>query len=75
LLPLAGQFFLELSMNLIHVILIIVVVGVILWGINNYVTFMDPAVKKVLNIAVVIGLVLWLLFLFVGPLPNIHIGR
>ncbi len=62
-------------MNLIHVIFIIVVIGIILYGINTYVTFMDPKVKQILNIAVVIGLVIWLFLLFFGPLPNVHIGR
>lgn len=62
-------------MNLFHVILIIVLVGIILWGINTYVTIMDPNVKKILNIAVIVGLAVWLFLLFFGPLPNIHIGR
>lgn len=62
-------------MNLIHVIFIIVAVGILLWLINNYVTIMDPKVKQILNIAVIIGLVLWLFFLFVGPLPNVQIGK
>lgn len=61
-------------MNLLHVILIIVMIGIILWGINNYVTFMDPKIKQILNIVVVGALVLWLLFLVIGPLPNIRVG-
>lgn len=62
-------------MNLIHVILIIVAVGILLWLVNTYVTIMDANVKKILNIAVLVILVLWLLFLVIGPIPNIHIGR
>lgn len=61
-------------MNLISLIIVLVVIGVILWLINTYIP-MDEKVKKILNIAVVIVLVLWLLSLFVGPLPDIRIGR
>lgn len=62
-------------MDLFTIIFVIVVVGVVLWAINTYVTFMDPNVKKILNIAVIALLVIWLFLLLVGPLPNIHIGR
>jgi phosphotransferase system glucose/maltose/N-acetylglucosamine-specific IIC component len=62
-------------MDLLHVIGIIVLVGIVLWLVNTYVTIMDPNVKKILNIAVLIILVLWLFFMIVGPLPNIRIGR
>lgn len=47
-------------MTLLHLILVLVVVGVILWLINTYVP-MDHKIKTILNIAVVIFVILWLL--------------
>lgn len=48
------------SMTLLHLILVLVIVGVILWLINTYVP-MDHKIKTILNIAVVIFVILWLL--------------
>jgi hypothetical protein len=61
-------------MDLITLIIVIVVIGVLLWAINTYVP-MDAKIKNILNIVVVLVLVLWILSLFIGHLPNIHIGR
>lgn len=47
-------------MTLLHLILVLVIVGVILWLINTYVP-MDHKIKTILNIAVVIFVILWLL--------------
>jgi hypothetical protein len=63
-------------MPLINLIIILVVVGVILWLINNYIP-MDYKIKKILNVVVVIVVILWLLSAFgvIGPLSTIRIGR
>lgn len=50
-------------MSLINVVIALIVVGVILWLINNYVP-MDGKIKNILNIVVVIAVVLWLLRAF-----------
>ena len=50
-------------MSLIHVVLILIVVGVLLWLVNTYIP-MDGKIKKILNAAVVICVVVWLLFAF-----------
>lgn len=50
-------------MPLINVIVALVVVGVLLWLINNYLP-MDGKIKNILNIVVVIAVVLWLLKVF-----------
>ena len=47
-------------MTLLSLILVLVVVGVILWLINTFVT-MDQKVKQVLNIIVVLVVVIWVL--------------
>jgi 1-acyl-sn-glycerol-3-phosphate acyltransferase len=61
-------------MDLISLIVVLVVVGLILWLVNNYIP-MDPTVKQILNVVVIIFLVLWLLNAFFGPLSGIKIGR
>ncbi|MDR3553483.1 MAG: hypothetical protein P4L55_01885 [Syntrophobacteraceae bacterium] len=63
-------------MPLIHLILILVAVGVILWLINNYVP-MDFKIKRILNIVVVICVIVWLLSVFgvIGSLSGLRVGR
>ncbi|MGB5835209.1 MAG: Thivi_2564 family membrane protein [Thiohalocapsa sp.] len=56
-------------MPLITLIVTLVVVGLILWLINNYIP-MDSTIKKILNVVVVIVVILWLLSVF-GLLPAI----
>ena len=50
----------ERTMSLIHVVLVLIIIGVVLWLINTYVP-MDGKIKTILNIVVVIGVVVWLL--------------
>ncbi len=57
-------------MDLITVVVTLIVVGVLLWGINNYIP-MDAKIKSMLNIVVVIVVALWLLQGF-GLIGNIH---
>ena len=61
-------------MSLIDLVIILMVVGILLWLVNSYVP-MDAKIKNILNIVVVIAVVLWLLQLFIGPLPDIRVGR
>jgi hypothetical protein len=63
-------------MPLIHVVIVLVVVGVLLWLVNTYLP-MDAKIKKILNIVVVIAVVLWLLSAFgiLGSLSGIRVGR
>jgi hypothetical protein len=50
-------------MSLVTIVITLVVVGVFLWLINNYIP-MDAKIKKILNIAVVVVVLLWLLNVF-----------
>ena len=63
-------------MPLINLVIILVVVGVILWLINNYIP-MDRKIKKILNIVVVIGVIIWLLSVFgvIGSISGLRVGR
>jgi len=56
---------------LIHVIIVLIVVGVLLWLINNYLP-MDGKIKSILNVVVVIVVILWLLQAF-GLLAGVGI--
>jgi hypothetical protein len=62
-------------MPLIHVVIVLIVVGVLLWLANQYIP-MDSKIKSILNAVVVIGVVLWLLNAFgvFGSISNIRIG-
>jgi hypothetical protein len=56
-------------MSLVSLVVVLVIVGVILWLINNYIP-MDAKIKKILNVVVVIVVIIWLLQAF-GVLGNI----
>jgi hypothetical protein len=61
---------------LIQLILVLVIVGVLLWLVNNYIP-MDANIKKILNIVVIIVVILWLLRVFgvLTNFPGIYVGR
>jgi hypothetical protein len=61
-------------MSLIGLVLTLVIVGVLLWLINNYVP-MDSKIKTIVNVVVVIVVVIWLLQAFgiLGSLRDIRI--
>ena len=63
-------------MPLVNLVIILVVVGVILFLINNYIP-MDRKIKSILNIVVVIVVILWLLSVFgvIGSLSAIRVGK
>jgi hypothetical protein len=63
-------------MPLIHLILVLVVVGVVLGLINNYIP-MDRKIKSILNLVVVIVVIAWLLSVFgvIGSLSGLRVGR
>lgn len=56
-------------MPLITLIITLVVVGLILWLVNNYIP-MDGKIKRILNVVVVIVVILWLLSVF-GLMPSL----
>ena len=63
-------------MPLIHVVIVLVVVGVLLWLVNSYIP-MAGSIKSILNAVVVIAVVLWLLSVFglIGELSSIRVGK
>ena len=63
-------------MPLIHVVVVLIVVGVLLWLINRFIP-MAGSIKSILNAVVVIAVVLWLLSVFgvLGSLSKIRVGK
>jgi hypothetical protein len=61
-------------MPILTVVIVLIVAGVILWLVNNYIP-MQRTIKNILNIVVVIVLVIWLLNVFgvLGSLQHIRI--
>jgi hypothetical protein len=63
-------------MPLLNVVISLIVVGVLLWLVNQYIP-MDQKIKSILNGVVVISVVLWLLSVFglFDSFSNIQIGN
>ena len=63
-------------MPLIHLVIVLVVVGVVLWAINSYIP-MQATIKRILNVVVVIAVIIWLLSVFgvIGNISAIRIGK
>ena len=63
-------------MPLIQLLEVLIVVGVLLWLVNRFIS-MQATIKSILNGVVVIGVVLWLLKVFglFHSLPQIHVGK
>jgi hypothetical protein len=63
-------------MPLIHLVIVLVVVGLVLWVINSYIP-MQTTIKKILNVVVVIAVIIWLLSVFgvIGNISAIRIGK
>jgi hypothetical protein len=61
-------------MPLLTILIVLVVVGVLLWLINNYIP-MDRKIKNILNVVAVIVVVIWLLQVFgvLGSLKNLRV--
>jgi hypothetical protein len=50
-------------MSLVSLLITLIVVGILLWLVNNYIP-MDGKIKNILNVVVVICVVVWLLSAF-----------
>ncbi len=63
-------------MPLIQLVVILVVVGVVLWLINQFIP-MAGSIKTILNVVVVVVVISWLLNIFgvISHFPNINVGR
>jgi len=48
------------DMSLLSIIVALIVIGIVLWLINNYIP-MDQKIKTILNVVVILVVVIWLL--------------
>jgi hypothetical protein len=62
-------------MPLVQVLFTLIVVGVVLWMINQFIP-MANSIKSILNAVVVIGVLWWLgnVFGFFHNMPRFHVG-
>jgi hypothetical protein len=62
-------------MPLVQIVLLLIVVGVVLWLINQYIP-MAASIKSILNAVVVIAVIVWLLNVFglLSTNSRFHIG-
>jgi undecaprenyl pyrophosphate phosphatase UppP len=62
-------------MPLVTVVIYLIIVGVLLWLVNNYIP-MDYKIKQIINILVVVVVIIWLLQVLgvMGPLNRIRVG-
>lgn len=62
-------------MPLVQVLLLLIVIGVVLWLINQYVP-MAASIKSILNAVVVIAVIVWLLNVFglLSTSSTLHVG-
>jgi predicted membrane protein len=62
-------------MPLIQIVLLLIIAGVVLWLINQYVP-MEASIKSILNAVVVVAVIIWLLngFGLLSTNPKIHLG-
>jgi hypothetical protein len=60
---------------LVHIVLVLIVVGVLLWLINRFIP-MAAQIKSLLNIVVMIAMVVWLLQAFgvLGPISHFRVN-
>lgn len=63
-------------MSLVSLVITLIVVGVLLWVINNYIP-MDGKIKRILNMTVAVVVVLWILNTMglIDSLRGIRVGR
>ncbi len=63
-------------MSLLSLVVTLIVIGVLLWLVNNYIP-MDGKIKKILNVVVVVCVVIWLLYAFgiIGRVGDIRVPQ
>ncbi len=62
-------------MSLISLVVVLIIVGLALWLVNNYIP-MDQKIKTILNVVVVIFVIIWLLNVLglLSGLYNVRVG-
>lgn len=58
-------------MSIVHIIVILIVVGLLLWAVGQIP--MDPTIRKILHVVAIVAVILWLLQAF-GLLAGLPFG-
>ena len=53
---------------LIQIIIVLLIVGLILWGISQIP--MDPAIARIIRVIVIVVVCIWLIYFLAGMLPS-----
>ncbi len=61
-------------MDLIHVVLTLIVIGILLWAEEAFLPLAEP-IKLIIRAVVVIATILWLVGIFFGGVPSIPVGH
>lgn len=61
-------------MSLIGIVVVLLVVGVLLWAVNQL-PFIDATVKKIIWVLVIVVLAIWLLNLLVPGVLDVRLPR
>lgn len=64
----------------VWIVVVLLVVGVILWLINNFLTIVDPRIKQLINGVILLGAAVFIIYLLFGlvggcDLPHPHYRR
>lgn len=59
-------------MELIQLVVILIVIGILLWAVNNFIP-MDPQIKQIVNAVIIVAVVLWLLFILLSVFGLSHV--
>jgi hypothetical protein len=51
-------------MSILYIILVLALIGVALWVLNTQVPWIDPTIKRIINVVVFIAIVIWLMKVF-----------
>ncbi len=51
------------NMSIITIVITLIIVGVLLWAVNEYIP-MNDGIKKILNIVVIVAIIVWLIKVF-----------
>jgi hypothetical protein len=59
-------------MLLIQLVVILIVIGVLLWAVNNYIP-MDARMKQIINAVVIVAVVIWLLLWLLAAVGLVNV--
>lgn len=62
-------------MPLVNLIIVLLVIGVILWLVNNFIPTEPPWIKQLINVLIALGVIIWLLQFLGVNVGNFNVGN